>query len=142
MRLAYANAGGDTMQFEGITEYFDNSGYNLSGKVVISGGNADRPMEAIYAIRAAGDWQFTNNRLTFRQHDLKSTPQTLSINTQPMNIAQLEKLTGRPFPNLAEEFADGMSGEYQALAIHEDQMTFTAIAPNGEPFQIELHRRQ
>lgn len=132
---------GNRAEFSGLTENFSNGGYNITGIMHVVGTAQTQTLDAKYQVLAAGDWQFDDDHLTFRQNSIKSTAQSVFINAQPIDIPKLEHLPGKTFPSLSDAFVPGMSGDYRALTIEENHMVFVATTLDGEPFQIEYRRR-
>lgn len=116
---------GGTVAFNGITEYFRNGRYNVSGTLKISGEASDKPFSAVLLTKGSGTWIADDEFLTVTLTGLHTEP-----------------ASGYSLPDMNKQYVPGSSDEYQILSQERQKIVLQGKDPFGNPFNIVSSRPQ
>ena len=129
------------LHFKGHTSVFHEGKYNVSGVITLEGKIQDQGYKLSYDVVGAGNWTADTKRMSITLQDMHSSTKTLQIGGIDINPVLIEKLSGRPSPQLSDVYPNGMSDEYLLDSVSHETVVLQATDPFGKPFSIEMHRQ-
>jgi hypothetical protein len=131
-----------SFEFKGMTEYFRNGRYNVSGIVIVDGTVEAKPYRFEYNVNGAGSWTADSSLLSFTLADMKTIPMSYVIDGTSVPPALVAKLIGPSMPNLSDAYAAGASDEARILSIKDDEITLEGNDPAGKAFTMRTYKQR
>lgn len=130
-----------TLHFKGRTNLFHEGKYNVSGVITLEGRIKEQDYKFSYNVIGAGNWTADSERLSITLQKMHSTTNSIEVAGIDINPRLVEKLSGKPTPELSDAYPSGMSDEYGLESVSPDIIVLKATDPFGKPFEIQMHRQ-
>lgn len=130
-----------TLHFKGRTNLFHEGKYNVSGIITLEGKIKGQGYKFSYNVIGAGNWTADNERMSITLQNMHSTTKSIEIAGIDISPQLVEKLSGKPAPELSDAYPSGMSDEYCLESVSPDSVVLQATDPFGKPFKIQMHRQ-
>lgn len=132
---------GGVLSFKGHTNVFHEGKYNVSGVVTIQGKIKEQGYNFSYNVVGAGNWTADSERMSISLQNMHSSTKPIEVAGIDLSPELVEKLSGKPAPQLSDSYPSGMSDEYGLESVSPDIVVLQAIDPFGKPFQIQMRRQ-
>ena len=132
---------GGVLRFKGHTSLFHEGKYNVYGVITLEGKINDQGYKFSYDVVGAGNWTADSKRMSITLQNMHSSTKALQVAGIDINPVLVERLSGKPSPQLSDAYPNGMSDEYVLESVSHETVVLQAIDPFGKPFQIEMHRQ-
>lgn len=130
-----------TLHFKGRTNLFHEGKYNVSGVITIEGKIKEQGYKFSYNVVGAGNWTADSKRMSITLQNIHSSTKSIEVAGIDLSPNLVEKLSGKPAPELSYAYPSGMSDEYSLESVSPEMMVLQATDPFGKPFQIQMHRQ-
>ncbi|MGY3170779.1 hypothetical protein ACVWYU_000152 [Pseudomonas sp. TE12234] len=132
---------GGILSFKGRTNVFHEGKYNVSGVVTIEGKLKEQGYKFSYNVVGAGNWSADGKRMTITMQAMHSSTKSIEVAGMDFSPDLVEKLSGKPAPQLSDSYPSGMSDEYSLESVSPEIVLLQATDPFGKPFQIKMRRQ-
>lgn len=129
------------LSFKGRTILFHEGKYNVAGVITLEGKIKEQGYKFSYNVVGAGSWTADSKRMSITMQNMHSKTKSIEVAGIVFNPELVEKLSGKPAPQLSDAYPNGMSDEYNLESVSPEIVLLQATDPFGKPFQI-LMRRQ
>ncbi|MFP6831787.1 MAG: hypothetical protein VB998_08045 [Pseudomonas sp.] len=130
-----------TLHFKGRTNLFHEGKYNVSGVITLEGKIKEQGYKFSYNVIGAGNWTADSERMSITLQNIHSTTKSIEVAGIDITPQLVEKLSGKPTPELSDAYPSGMSDEYSLEFVSSDIVVLQATDPFGKPFKIQMHRQ-
>ncbi|TWC22623.1 hypothetical protein FBY06_105156 [Pseudomonas sp. SJZ085] len=139
--FSYPNGGGVQFEFKGMTEYFANNHYNLSGVIALVGTEPSKPYRFEYSVNGAGSWSADSEYLSFTLEQMKTVPKTYTVDGKDISPLTVAQFVGPSMPNLSDIYPAGASGQARIKEVEKNRIVLEQSALDGSPFIVTTHRQ-
>jgi hypothetical protein len=139
--FSYPNGGGVQFEFKGMTEYFANNHYNLSGVIALVGTEPSKPYRFEYSVNGAGSWSADSEYLSFTLEQMKTLPKTYTVDGKDISPLTVAQFVGPSMPNLSDIYPAGASGQARIKEVEKNRIVLEQSALDGRPFIVTTHRQ-
>lgn len=129
------------LHFKGRTNLFHEGKYNVSGVITIEGKIKEQGYKLRYNVVGAGNWTADSKRMSITLQNIHSSTKSIEVAGIDLSPNLVEKLSGKPAPELSDAYPSGMSDEYSLESVSPEMMVLQATDPFGKSFQIQMHRQ-
>lgn len=132
---------GGSLYFDGRTDLFPEGKYNVSGTVIIEGKAQGEFYKYAYNVVGAGTWMADKEHMQITLQNMRSSTSFIEVAGMRLGPQLVEKLLGKPAPELSDAYPGGMSDNYNIEAVSPKIVVLRAVDPFGKSFEIKMKRQ-